>query len=141
MNKPTKTQMLTSAVTNGILYNAVEVALIVAFGGVLLMGNEIWAPVLWAAFSAAALWTVLASTDDAQDEAHALVLQRDVFITDFMFGAFYLCVLGVMTVDYGLHFGAIFLLAAIQNLRYTALAYDWLLEEKNRDRSKRNNLP
>ena len=116
---------------NGIGYNIVEVTLIAIIGGVHLMGGEVWSWFLWLAFAAAALWTLLASTNDAQDDAHELVLYREVFITDFLLGAFFLLMLSTMTMQYGLQFGAIFFVAAIQNLRYSAMAYDWLQNEED----------
>ena len=125
---------------NGIGYNIVEVTLIAIIGGVHLMGGEVYPWFLWLAFIAAALWTILASTKDAQEEAQDLTLEREVFVTDFLIGAFALLALSTITMRYGVQFGAIFFVAAIQNLRYSALSYDWLQEER-RDRRKRNNLP
>lgn len=126
---------------NGIGYNIVEVTLIAIIGGVHLMGGEVWSWFLWLAFAAAAFWTLLASTNDAQDDAHELVMYREVFITDFLLGAFFLLMLSTMTMQYGLQFGAIFFVAAIQNLRYSAMAYDWLQNEEDNDDSERDNLP
>ena len=101
-----------------------------------------WSPILWVSFAAAAVWTVLASTRDAQEEAQELVLFREVFYTDFLIGAFLLLMLSTMTMQYGLQYGAIFFVADIQNLRYSAMAYDWLSQEdKRHDDSTRDNLP
>jgi len=126
-----KWDMIKYSVINGATYNAIEVTLIAIIGGVHLMGEEVYSWFLWLALAAAAVWTVLASTHDAQDEAHELVLEREVYITDFLMGAFFLLMLSTMTMQYGLQFGAIFFVAAIQNLRYSAMAYDWLQREKH----------
>lgn len=126
---------------NGIGYNIVEVTLIAIIGGVHLMGGEVWSLLLWLAFGAAAIWTLLASTNDAQDEAHELVMFREIFITDFLLGALFLLILSTMTMQYGLQYGAIFFVAAIQNLRYSAMAYDWLQDKEDDDDSERDNLP
>ena len=131
-----KWDMIKYALFNGVTYNAIEVTLIAIIGSVHLMGGEVYSWFLWLVFAAAALWTVLASTHDAQDEARDLVLEREVFITDFVIGALFLLALSTMTMQYGLQFGAIFFVAAIQNLRYSAMAYDWL-EEEDHDRRKR----
>jgi hypothetical protein len=135
MSKPTKTRMLTAALSSGVAYNPVEVFLIVAFGIAIFRGVEIWPFALWLSFAAAALWTLLASTQEAQSEAHLMVLEREAYMTDFVFGAVFLLTLAGMTVDYGLQFGIMFVLAAIQNLRYAALSFDWLREEKGNDGS------
>lgn len=137
-----KRNMIFGALMNGLGYNIIEVTLIAIIGVVHWMGDEVYSWFLWLAFAAAALWTVLASTRDAQDEARELVLHREVFITDFLMGAFFLLALSTMTMQYGLQYGTIFFVAAIQNLRYSALAYDWLqIKEDNDTHSKRNNLP
>jgi hypothetical protein len=134
--------MVVGALINGMWYNVVEVTLIALIAGTHLMGGEVNSWILWLAFGAAALWTVLASTHDAQDDVKELVMHREVFITDFLMGAFLLLGLSTMTMQYGLQYGAIFFVAAIQNLRYSAMAYDWLQEERrDRKQSKRNNLP
>jgi len=123
----------------GVFYNIIEVVLVVIIGFTHMLGGEVWAPILWLAFGAAALWTVLASTNDAAEEAKELVLFREVFITDFLMGAFFLLALSTMTMQYGLGYGAIFFVAAIQNLRYSAMAYKWI-ETEDGD-SERDNLP
>ena len=132
--------MLIGVLQQGAEYNIIELTLIALIGTTHIFGGEVWAPILWLAFAAAAVWTVLASTYDAADEAKELVLHREVFITDFLIGAFLLLGLSTMTMQYGIQFGAIFFLAAIQNLRYSAMAYKWIAEE-NHDDSKRDNLP
>jgi hypothetical protein len=121
--------MIKHALINGVYYNAIEVTLIAIIGVVHLMGGEVYSWFLWLAFLAAALWTLLACTGDAEEEAEQLVLFREVFITDFLMGAFFLLVLSTMTMQYGLQYGSIFFIAAIQNLRYSAMAYDWIKEE------------
>ena len=132
--------MVVGVLQQGAMYNAIELTLIAIVGMTHALGGEVWAPILWVAFVAAAIWTVLASTNDAADEAKELVLHREVFITDFLIGAFLLLGLSTMTMQYGIGFGAIFFLAAIQNLRYSAMAYRWIAEEHHDD-SKRDNLP
>lgn len=134
--EPTKKDMVVGVLQQGAIYNLIELTLVALVGAVHLWGGEVYSLFLWLAFAAAALWTVLASTHDAADEARELVLHREVFITDFLIGAFLLLALSIMTVQYGLQFGAIFFVAAIQNLRYSAMAYDWLKEE----RDDRNNV-
>lgn len=132
--------MIFGALMNGLRYNIIEVTLIALVGITHLLGGTVPAIILWLSFAAAALWTVLASTHDAQDEAKELVMYREVFITDFLMGAFFLLMLSTMTMQYGIQYGAIFFVAAIQNLRYSALAYDWL-QEDGHDKSERDNLP
>jgi hypothetical protein len=139
-------EVLKDILTRGAMYNAIEVTLIALIGGTQLMGGEPWAPFLWLAFGAAALWTLMASTNDAEEEAHELVMYREVIYTDFLIGAFLLLTLSTMTMQYGLAYGAIFFVAAIQNLRYSALAYKWIEEEHDgndgtSDDSDRDNLP
>jgi hypothetical protein len=126
--------MYRDIVVGGLWYNSVEVALIFIIGGVHLFGGEVWAPVLWLAVAAAAIWTLLASTNDAEEEAHELVMYREVLWTDFVMGAVFLIVIAGMVLQYSVWFGTIFLLAAVQNLRYSALAWDWI-ETNDRDNS------
>lgn len=122
---------------HGAVYNGIEVTLIAIVGTVHFFGGEVWALVLWLMFGAAALWTVLASTDDAQEEAKDLVERGVIYITDFIGGAFLMLALSAMTVRYGVGYGLIFIVAAIQNLRYSAMAYKW---KQNYDRCERDNL-
>lgn len=135
----TRWDMIKYSIINGVTYNAIEVTLIAIVGGVHLMGGEVYSWFLWLAFAAAALWTVLASTHDAQDEAQGMVLEREIFISDFLLGAFFLLILSTMTMQYGLGYGVIFFVAAIQNLRYSAMAYDWLQEERRNDKRRKSN--
>ena len=129
----------------GLMYNAIEVTLIALIGGVQLVGGEPWGVLLWLSFGAAALWTLLASTNDAESKARELVLYREIYYTDFLIGAFLLLGLSGMTMQYGLTYGTIFFVAAIQNLRYSALAYKWIEEEYDQpdgdDDSAGDNLP
>lgn len=127
--KPTLAAVLTQALLNALVYNCIEVALLVSIAVLHIQGLVVWAPVLWLSFTAAALWTVLASTNECQEESCRLVLDREVYITDYMVAVLLLGVLGYQTIDYGLQYSAIFVLASLQNLRYTVLAYGWLVEE------------
>lgn len=127
---------------NGVRFNIIELTLIAIIGIVHFNDGLVTSLFLWFAFAAAAVWTVLASTRDAQDEAYELVMSREVNITDFSIGVVLLLLLSYMTSRYGLQFSAIFFVAAIQNLRYSVLAYDWLQEEVSRDpRNKRSKMP
>ena len=128
------------AVLHGALYNGIEVTLIALIGIIHLVGWEVWAPVLWLSFAAAALWTILASTRDAQEEAQDLVEGEAIYITDFIGGALLMLVLSALTVRYGVGYGIIFVVAAIQNLRYSAMAYDWK-ENYDRHERERDNMP
>lgn len=140
--EPSTKDKLIGVLQQSAEYNIIEVTLIAIIGVVHFMGGEVYSWFLWLAFAAAAIWTVLASTNDAAEEAKELVLFREVFITDFLIGAFLLLALSTMTMQYGIQFGAIFFLAAIQNLRYTAMAYKWIAQEdRSNDDSERDNLP
>ena len=140
--EPSRKDMLIGVIQQAAEYNIIEVTLIAIIGVVHLMGGEVYSWFLWLSFAAAAFWTVLASMNDAADDAKELVLFREIFITDFLIGAFLLLGLSTMTMQYGLQFGAIFFLAAIQNLRYSAMAYKWIAQEdRSNDDSKRDNLP
>lgn len=140
--EPSTKDKLIGVLQQSAEYNIIEVTLIAIIGTVHFMGGEVYSWFLWLAFAAAAIWTVLASTNDAAEEAKELVMFREVFITDFLIGAFLLLALSTMTMQYGIQFGAIFFLAAIQNLRYTAMAYKWIAQgDRSNDDSKRDNLP
>ncbi len=139
--KISKISMLWHASANGIRYNYIEAVLVVTFAIMELMG-AIWMPLLWLAFAAACVWVVLASTEDAQDEAHQLIMSNEVYISDFIVGAVLMMLLASLTVSYGLQFGVIFFVAVIQNLRYTVLSTHWLLEERRAKRkSERDKMP
>jgi hypothetical protein len=126
------------SILHGALYNAIEVTLIAIIGTVHFFGGEMWTPVLWLMFAASAVWTLLASTHDAQDEAKLLIESEVIYVTDFIAGAILMVALAGMVVQYGLGYGVILLVAAVQNLRYSAMAYDWKV---NYDRRERDNLP
>lgn len=138
----TRKKRILAALMHGVGYNIVEVAVIAIISVVHFIGGELHAWFLWMIFLAAAIWTVLASSRDAQEEAQELTRLREVFIFDFILGALFMGILSAMTTRYGMGYGVIFFLAAVQNLRYSGLVYDWLQEERKHDYdSERDNLP
>ncbi len=136
MNKPTKMQMFTALVQRSITYNIVEFGLIVTFISMELIMGSIWPPLLWTAAGLTGLWVLMSSTRMAEAEAKDMILVRQIYMTDFVSGALSMGVLIFLTMDYGLQFGIIFLVAMIQHIRYTVLSLDWLIKEKN-DKRKR----
>ena len=130
--EPTKLDMFREVVIRGALYHFIEVGLILFIAASQFIWGAVWLPVLWAGAIAASLWVLMASTGAAQDEAQTMVLDGDIYVTDWLMGAFFMCLLSVMASPYGLHLSALFFVAAVQNLRYTALSFDWLGEEAER---------
>ena len=137
--------MFREVLLRGISYNFIEAALIVILALSEAIWGVAWLPLLWTATGAAALWVLASSTKEAQDHAEDLILDGDIYLTDWMIGSVLMFCLSLMTLKYGLQFAAIFLVATVQNLRYTALSYHWLCEEQERARRKegsdRDNLP
>jgi hypothetical protein len=127
-NEPSNFTVCWLALKSGVRYNIIEVGLLVMFTSAYLIDAILWPAVLWLAFSAAALWTLLASTRDAQMLAEEDVTDGLVMVTDFFIGAVLLLAIACVVLPYGILYGVIFVLAAIQNLRYTALAYEWMRE-------------
>lgn len=127
----TKSEIIAYTIKRGIAYNAIEAALIVLFSLMLLIKGALWMPVVWAAFAAAAVWVVITSSSDSQYEARRLVLHGELYISDFIAGAVFMLVLASLTVHAGIQFGIIFLVAAIQNIRYTALSIEWAVEKRD----------
>jgi len=127
-----------AALVNGVQYAVVETALLICFVWMRLTGDHlIWEPLLWMSMGAAVLWVLAGSNEAAHEEAKDLVLNRQVYISDFMFSSALMIGLAIFSYPQGWHFAGVFLIAAGQNLRYTHWSMQWLLEEK-RDRERRD---
>ncbi len=127
--KVTKIEMVVTAFINGLAYNFIEVILLCVF----LVGaaqGHIWEPLLYGSFAVAVAWIFLLCIREAEDEARLMVLHRELFITDFIFGAGVFVGIAVVLRGELWYFWAIFLAAAVQNLRYMFMATRWLLDEK-----------
>lgn len=127
----TKLEIIAYTIKRGVAYNAIEATLVVVFSLMLLIKGALWMPLVWVAFAAAAVWAVITSSKDSQHEARRAVLDGDIYISDFMAGAVLMLVLSFLTVHAGIQFGIIFLMAAIQNIRYTALSIEWAVEKRD----------
>lgn len=144
----TKLDMFLGVMQGGISYNFVEFGFILLFVAMELILGAIWMPALWFAAALTVVWILLSSTRDAEDEAERLLLDHEIFVSDFMIGALFMLVLSVLASAYGLSFGIVFFVAAIQNLRYTALCLNCLVElrrvkekREQQEREQRDNLP
>ena len=137
----TKVDIFLAVVQRALTYNIVEVLFLAGLVIGYSNGGVIYPVVLWIGFGFAALWTLLASLNEAQVYAKQMVHDRELYLSDTLTGAFLLVVLAIMTRSELWYFPAMFLLAAGQHLRYTYLSMNWLLAERRekRERDERKN--
>lgn len=133
----TKLDMFLAIVQRALVYNIVEVLFISGLVIGYSNGGVIYPVVLWIGFGIAALWTLLASLNEAQIYAKQMVHDRELYISDTLTGAFLLVVLAILTRSESWHFPVMFLLAAGQHLRYTYLSLNWLIAEKERQEKRK----
>ena len=84
----------------------------------------------------AIIWVVVTFTAEAKVEMKQLVLDREVFMTDFFVSAFLLSLIALTVQGEPMWMMGAILLATGQNLRYSYLSMQWLLEEKRERRRK-----
>ena len=118
-------------------HNFIELGLLTV---VAISYPEISGWLLWTGFWFAGIWTLTVSSRDSEDYAQELVLDRELFITDFVSSAVILTALAWLVKDFGWQFWGMYLVAVGQNLRYTYLSIHWLMEEK-RDRERLGKEP
>lgn len=135
-SKISKMRMFFYVAQRGIQYNFVEFGFLVTFVAMEIILGGIFVPLLYVAGGLSVLWVLLSSTWDAEDECRLQLLEENIFVTDFAIGAAFNLALAVLTVTYGLSFGIVFLVAAIQNVRYTILSIDFLVERRRAERKE-----
>jgi hypothetical protein len=147
IEKFTPLQLIANGIRNGLMYAIVEVVFLLLFLVGRLTGDGlIWPPLLWLGFTLAAVWTLTTMSDESHLEAKEYVLNRELFLSDFIVSAVLLCLMAVVVLPQGWQFSTMFLFAAGQNLRYTYESTRWLAEEKHASERRRqdnsdNNLP
>lgn len=136
----TRTQKFFVALQQGLQYSFVEVVFLATFAWGLFGGGGISPFMLWASFVLAAMWILITNGDDAFEDAKGYVLDRYVFVSDFVVSAVLLSLCAALVWSYSWWFSIMLLLAAAQNLRYTAYSVGWLVEaeceqdEKDKDK-------
>lgn len=86
------------------------------------------------------VWVLATTTQEARAEMRTLVLHRDVFMTDFWVSAFILTLIAITVRNEHLLIVSPILLAIGQNLRYSYVSMQWLLEER-RERQRKEGHP
>lgn len=131
-----KFNKLMNTVREGLQYSIIEGLYLVTLIIDKLLDGELttW----WVGFGAvlACIWVVVTFTAEAKVEMRKLVLDRDVFMTDFFVSAFLLTLIAIVIRGEPMWMMGGILLATGQNLRYSYLSMDWLLEERREHRRK-----
>jgi len=130
----TTTEILWASLVRYVTYNAVEIAFLAAYLWSVYFYPQGTVFVLWFGLASSALWTLTMSTDDAYDYARELVMkQKSMYAADFLSGAAVLAVLAVIVRHEPWQFPAMFVVAALQHLRYTNIVLNWKKDEQDRD--------
>lgn len=129
--EPTTTEMVLGVIQQGLQYSFVEVIFLVMFTLGRVTGDGIISPViLWVSLVCAALWVLITSAEDAIADCKQYVLDRELFMSDFLMSAGLLTVSAIVVWPYAWYFPAMLLIAVAQNLRYTHMSMKWLIEER-----------
>lgn len=123
-------------VREGLQYSIFEGIFLIIVLADLLMDRELTQWWLWLGAILAVLWTLTALLEETKTELKRLVLDREVFITDFWMSAFILSLITLTISGESLWIVGCFLLAIGQNLRYSYLSMQWLLEERREQRKQ-----
>ena len=130
MRQVTKVKLITAILLRMVSYNSVEVLWAIALSITYYSGAEVWPLVLWSGFILSASHVLSTSMAYTQEFAKELVLGRQLFFVDFLSGSVIHCVLAWIVRHEDWQFSVMFLLAAVQHLRYTCLSFKWLIEQK-----------
>ena len=128
--EPTKSEMFWYSLQQGLLFSFVEVSILVIYLLFTFVGDGVPTWILWPTFGVTALWVLVTSTKDALEQAKELVLERWIFMTDFVVAAMLLMLIALVSLPYAWWFSTMLLIAMAQNIRYTCMAFKWLLLEK-----------
>lgn len=130
MEEGKKIDKVVDIIQRALQYNILEVLWIVGLLIGYSNGGTIWSVALWVGFGLAALWSLLVGTKEAYIQARAMVLNRELYISDTITGACFLFMLAFLVRGELWQFPVMFLLAAGQHLRYTYLSVRWLRDER-----------
>jgi len=124
--------MALEVILYSINYNAIELAFVVGFSVGLYLG-EIWPWLLWLGFVATVVWVLISSLKESEAELYKGLKAGEIYVTDFISGAVVYLVLMVLVIHEAFQFWVMYLVAAVQYMRYTVLAYKRLQEERRRE--------
>lgn len=110
---------------NSIMYNRVEIFLIISFL-VMQAHGGIWPVALWTGLGLSAWWILMTSTQDAHDHAVELIKNKHLVIQDTLLGGLLLLWLAYIVRNEMWFFSVMFLLTAVQNFRYTYMIKSWV---------------
>ena len=85
----------------------------------------------------AVMWMVATNTADAFEEAKEMVLHRELFMSDFIISAIVLTLIAYVVRHEEWYYSTLFVLAAVQNLRYSLHARRWIMETIRDERERR----
>ncbi len=122
----------------GLHFCVVELVFLGMFILGMITGDHIIAAsILWASFIVSAVWVLITSSRASLADAKLYVLDGCLLVSDFLISSILLLVGAALVWSYDWWFPTMLLLAAFQNVRYTALASNWLKVAEDEKRSKR----
>lgn len=83
------------------------------------------------------LWVIATSTDEAIAEAREMVLHRELFMSDFIISTAVLLLIAFYIRHEEWYFWALMIVAAGQNLRYSSMSRQWILESLREQRTEK----
>jgi len=127
--KITKTMMFIETLKRSLQYNVVEIGFLVIFL------YHIWVPMLWLGFVATVLWVLVTSIKEAEMELFQGLKARELYMTDFMSSVLVFLALAWVVRHESYQFPIMYVVAAIQHMRYTVLSYNCLMKERRYDKA------
>ncbi len=125
--KVTKTLMFLETLKRSIQYNTVELTFLAIFL------YETWVVGLWLGFIATVLWVLVTSMKEAEMELFQGLKARELYLTDFLSAVLVFLALAWVVRHESFQFPIMYLLAAVQHMRYTVLSYRCLRDERRYD--------
>ena len=131
--KVTKKAMFVETLKRSLQYNMVEITLLFLFIGDQLIRDTISVTMLWIGFVGTVLWVLITSMKEAEMELFQGLKRRELYLTDFLSAFLVFLALAWVVRHEGFQFWLMYLVAAAQHLRYTALSYKCLVKEREHD--------
>lgn len=83
------------------------------------------------------MWVIATSSEDSIEEAKEMVLHRELFISDFLISTAVLLLIAFYIRHAEWYYWALMLVAAGQNLRYSYMSRQWILETLREQRTEK----
>jgi len=102
-------------------YSPVELGMLVVYAGGYFFYGGLHSLILWVGFAMCVLWVIMTATHDAEYHAKEMVKSHMIEPMDTGLAVVLLCTLAFLVRHEDWRFPVLFVVAALQNLRYTYL--------------------